>query len=154
MSRRLAVLLAATGMVVLMVVLASVALAAPGAPTLVRTVPLAGATNVDTGAHIEARFSEAMKYRTINTNTFYLTVGGCGPACGETTRVPAAVRYHGDTKTAILDPTSPLQPNTEYTATVEGAGDTDQQAVTDRDGMPLASDYTFSFTTGTGCVSC
>jgi hypothetical protein len=114
---------------------------------VVRTVPPDDATNVEPNAHVKAKFSEAMKYRTINTNTFYLVVGSCTSEC---LRVPAEVRYHGDTKTAILDPTSPLLPNTVYTATVEGAADADQQAVTDRELTPMASDYTFSFTTGSG----
>ena len=144
---RRTLLLLFTTMAVALVLGAGMAWAAPGAPTVVRTVPPEGATNVALDAHIKAKFSEAMKYRTINTNTFYLTVGGCTSEC---LRVPAEVRYHGDTKTAILDPTAPLAPNTQYTATVEGAGDTDQQAVTDRELTPMASDYTFSFTTGSG----
>jgi hypothetical protein len=147
LSRRLAVLMAAVGMVVLMGALASVAWAAPGAPTVVRTVPEDGAMGVSTTANIKAKFSEAMKARSINTNTFYLVVGGCTSEC---LRVPATVRYNDDTKTAILDPTSPLLPNTEYTAVVEGTGDGDMVAVKDRGGTPMASDYTFSFTTGSG----
>jgi hypothetical protein len=42
----------------------------------------------------------------------------------------------------------------EYTAVVEGTGDEDIKAVKDRDGTPLASDYIFYFTTGSGCISC
>jgi hypothetical protein len=68
-----------------------------------------------------------------------------------TTRVPATVRYNDDTKTAILDPSAPLEPDTEYTAVVEGTGDGDMKAVKDRGGTPLASDYVWSFTTGGGC---
>lgn len=40
-----------------------------------------------------------------------------------TTRVPATVRYNDDTKTAILDPSAPQEPDTENTAVVEGTGD-------------------------------
>jgi Bacterial Ig-like domain len=63
------------------------------------------------------------------------------------------VRYNPETRTAVLDPSEPLLPNTEYTAVVEGIRDGDMKAVKDRDGTPLASDYIFYFTT-TGCISC
>jgi Bacterial Ig-like domain len=97
--------------------------------------------------------SEAMKARSINTNTFYLEVDGapCATCVTTTTKVPATVRYNDDTKTAVLNPTNPLAPNTTYTATVEGTGDGDMVAVKDRGGTPMATDYTFSFTTGSGC---
>jgi hypothetical protein len=53
----------------------------------------------------------------------------------------------------VLNPTNPLVPNTTYAATVKGTGDGDMQAVKDRGGTPLASDYTFSFTTSV-CGAC
>jgi hypothetical protein len=82
LSRRLAVLMAAVGMVVLMGALASVAWAALPAPTVLsdRTVPLNGTTGVDPTANIKAKFSEAMKARSINETTFKLYQGhltGC-----------------------------------------------------------------------------
>jgi Bacterial Ig-like domain len=58
------------------------------------------------------------------------------------------VRYNADTKTAVLNPTDPLAPNTTYTATVKGTGDGDMKAVKDTGGTLMATDYTFSFTTG------
>jgi Bacterial Ig-like domain len=167
LSRRLAVLMAAVAMVVLMGALASVAWAAPGAPTVVRTVPDDSAGGVDPTANIKAKFSEAMKERTINTTTFYLLQGhftAANPPSSCTTPpvppsttpvvgpcpspVAATVRYNADTKTAILDPTESLTPCTEYTAVVEGTGDGDMKAVKDRGGTPMASDYIFYFTTG------
>ena len=170
LSRRLAVLMAAVGMVVLMGALASVAWAAPGAPTVVSTVPPTTTppqTGVDPTANIKAKFSEAMKERSINTSTFYLLQGhftaanppsSCTtpPVSPSTTPVTAAcpapvaatVRYNDDTKTAILDPTESLTPCTEYTAVVEGTGDGDMKAVKDRGGTPMATDYIFYFTTG------
>jgi hypothetical protein len=166
LSRRLAVLMAAVGMVVLMGALASVAWAAPGAPTVVSTVPPNGATGVDPTANIKAKFSEAMKERSINTSTFYLLQGhftAANPPSSCTTppvppsttpvtaacpaAIPATVRYNDDTKTAVLNPTAALASNTEYTAVVEGTGDGDMKAVKDRGGTPMASDYIFYFTT-------
>src|SRR5215207_7808743 len=162
--------MAAVGMVVLMGALASLAWAAPDAPTVVSTVPPNGATGVDPTANIKAKFSEAMKERSINTTTFYLLQGhftAANPPSSCTTPpvppsttpvvgpcpapVAATVRYNDDTKTAILDPTESLTPCTEeYTAVVEGTGDGDMKAVKDRGGTPLATDYIFSFTTGSG----
>ena len=148
-------LLLFTTMAVALVLGAGMAWAAPGAPTVVSTVPPNGATSVDPNANIKAKFSEAMKARSINETTFKLYQGhltydqlnNC-VVCRES--IPATVRYNADTKTAILDPTSPLLPSTEYTAVVEGTGDGDMKAVKDRGGTPLATDYIFYFTTGSG----
>jgi hypothetical protein len=63
------------------------------------------------------------------------------------------VRYNDDTKTAILDPSAPQEPDTENTVVVEGTGDEDMKAVKDRGGTQLASDYVWSFTTGAGATS-
>jgi Bacterial Ig-like domain len=79
---------------------------------------------------------------------FTLTVASCGALC----EVPATVRYNPETRTAILDPSEPLLPNAEYTAVIEGTGDGDMKAVKDRDGTPMARDYTFSFTSACGCT--
>ena len=162
-------LLLFTTMALALVLAAGMAGAALPAPTVVSTVPLNGTTNVDPTANIKAKFSEAMKERSINTSTFYLLQGhfttanppsSCTkpPVPPSTTPVTAAcpvpvaatVRYNADTKTAILDPTASLAPNTEYTAVVEGTGDGDMKAVKDRGGTPLATDYLFYFTTGSG----
>jgi hypothetical protein len=148
---------------------AGMAWAAPGAPTVVSTVPPDGATFVDRNANIKAKFSEPMKERSINTSTFYLLQGhftaANPPASCTTLPVPpsttpvtaacpaaitATVRYNADTRTAILDPASTLLFCTEHTAVVEGTGDGDQQAVKDRGGTPMASDYIFYFTTTAG----
>src|SRR5215208_5891791 len=160
-------LLLFTTVAVALVLAAGMAWAAPGAPTVVSTVPPNGATGVDIDANIKAKFSEAMKERSINTSTFYLLQGhftaanppsSCTtpPVPPSTTPVTAAcpapvaatVRYNDDTKTAILDPTESLTPCTEYTAVVEGTGDGDMKAVKDRGGTPMATDYIFYFTTG------
>ena len=68
--------------------------------------------------------------------------------------IPATVKYNADNKTAVLNPSAALAANTTYTATVEGTGDGDMKAVKNRGGTPLATDYTFSFTTGSVCEAC
>jgi Bacterial Ig-like domain len=164
-------LLLFTTMALALLLAAGMAWAAPGAPTVVSTVPPTTTppqTGVDPTANIKAKFSEAMKARSINTTTFYLLQGhftAANPPSSCTTppvppsttpvtaacpaAIPATVRYNDDTKTAILDPTSPLLLNTEYTAVVEGTGDGDMKAVKDRGGTPMATDYIFYFTTST-----
>jgi hypothetical protein len=71
---------------------------------------------------------------------------------GTTTKVPVAVTYNAGSKTAVLNPTDPLLPNTTYRATVEGTGDGDMKAVKDRGGTPMATDYIFYFTTSGGPI--
>ena len=148
-------LLLFTTMAVALVLGAGMAWAAPGPPTVVSTVPPNGATGVDPNANIKAKFSEAMKARSINETTFKLYQGhltydqlnNC-VVCRD--RTLATVRYNADTKTAILDPSAPLEPGTEYTAVVEGTGDGDKVAVKDTGGTPMATDKLFSFTTVSG----
>ena len=127
--------------------------AADGIPPTVRgTVPENGATDVALDAKIKVKFSEAMKDRSINPTNIYLVVGDCGLTCGEQPRVPVTVDYVDEITPvrAVLKPTEPLLANTVYTVVVEGTGDGDMKAVKDASGTPLASDYTFSFTTGSG----
>jgi hypothetical protein len=69
------------------------------------------------------------------------------PACAQTLFIPATVSYTAGTLTATLNPSSTLEPNTTYTAVVEGAGDGDFVAVKDTGGTPMAQDRIFSFTT-------
>lgn len=154
---RRTILLLATIALALMVA-GGVALAAEGAPRVVSTVPPNGATSVDPDANIKAKFSEAMKASTINTSTFYLLPGhfpaaqlNCTAECVVLpSPVAAMVRYNADARTATLDPVSTLPNCTEHTAVVEGTGDGDMKAVKDRGGTPMASDYIFYFTTGSG----
>jgi Bacterial Ig-like domain len=155
-------LLPFTTMALALVLAAGMAWAAPGPPTVVSTVPPTATpspTGVDPTANIKAKFSEAMKERSINTTTFYLLPGGhftyaalnCTAECvALPPPVAATVRYNDDTKTAVLDPTAALAFNTRYTAVVEGTADGDMKAVKDRGGTPLATDYIFYFTTGGG----
>jgi hypothetical protein len=155
-------LLLFTTMALALLLAAGMAWAAPGAPTVESTVPADRAMGVSTTANIKAKFSEAMKARSINTNTFnlypghltYDQINGCpAPGC-IADPVAATVRYNAGSMTAVLDPSAPLQPCTEHTAVVEGTGDGDMKAVKDRGGTPMATDFIFYFTTGSGGDPC
>jgi hypothetical protein len=85
---------------------------------------------------VTATFSEAMTAGTIGATTVLLA----GPG---TTAVPATVTYTAATRTATLTPTAPLANLTLYTATVKSGA----SGVKDAAGNPLASDFTWTFTT-------
>ena len=96
-------------------------------PVVSSTSPADGATGVSTGTVVTVSFSEAMEPTTINTTSFTLS----GAA--------ATVAYNDASHTATLDPAAPLEPDTTYTATVDG--------VTDAAGNSLEAPYVWSFTT-------
>jgi len=101
-------------------------------PTVSSTVPADAATGAAINANIAATFSEAMNPLTINTTTFTLRQGA--------TPVPGAVNSVG--VTAAFIPANNLSPNTTYTATINTGAQ-------DMAGNALASDFVWSFTTGT-----
>jgi len=96
-----------------------------GAPTVVSVTPADGACP---NASITATFSEAMNASTINATTFTLT-GTAG-----------TVTYDAPDITATFTPSAALALNTTYTATIATGAQ-------DLFGNPLASDYTWTFTT-------
>ncbi len=107
-------------------------------PTVIATIPLNNATNVSINTNITARFSKPMLSASINTLTFTVHEGLNPPVAG-------VITLDSLTSTATLDPSMPLTAGLTYTATVTtGAMDTT--------GMSLAMNYTWMFTTGTGCV--
>ncbi|MHB1025062.1 MAG: Ig-like domain-containing protein [Desulfobacteria bacterium] len=102
------------------------------APTVTSVVPLMNATGVAINTRITATFSEAMDPGTLTGTTFTVRRG--------TTAVPGAVTYSG--LTAVFTPTDNLAIDNTYTATVTtGARDTG--------GNALASNFVWTFTTGT-----
>jgi hypothetical protein len=106
-----------------------------GAPTVISTVPLAGATGVPLNQKISATFSTAMNPATIMAaGTFTVAVAGVGGA-----NVPGTVAYAGNT--AVFSPTANLAPTTQYTATITTAA----QNLT---GTAMAANFVWSFTTG------
>ena len=91
-----------------------------------------GATGVGVNTPISATFSEAIDASTLNASTFTLT--GPGGA------VAGTVTYNASTDTATFTPSTALAYSTTYTATIT-------TGVTDTSGNPLASNYSWSFTT-------
>ncbi|MGD0088697.1 MAG: Ig-like domain-containing protein [Planctomycetota bacterium] len=105
-------------------------------PTVTLVSPANLATGVDINSTVKATFSKAMLLSTINKATFTLVQTVSGASSN------GNVTYLDTTKTATFTPPSPLSPNTSYTATITiGA--------TDSNGIALANNYVWSFTTGT-----
>ena len=105
------------------------------APKVISTDPLNNATGVSLNKTLAAVFSMNMDPATINTSTFTLKQGA--------NTVAGAVTYSG--VTASFNPDSNLLSGIEYTATIT----TGAKSTT---GVPLASNYTWKFTTVTAVV--
>lgn len=105
-------------------------------PTVIATIPAAGAIGVPTNEKITATFSAVMDPATITaagTYTVAATIGGAA--------VPGTVSYAGSA--ATFSPTTALTANTQYTAKIT-------TAARDLTGNAMAANYTWSFTTGAG----
>jgi Ice-binding-like/Bacterial Ig-like domain len=105
------------------------------APTVILTVPTAGATAVPTNQIITATFSTAMDPATITAAGTFTVTGAANAA------VLGSVSYVG--LTATFTPTSALPANTLCTATISTAA----KNLTE---IPLAANYVWSFTTAGG----
>lgn len=108
--------------------------AAAPAPTVTSTVPANNIANVSVSAALTASFSQPMNSSTITAGTFTLT----GP---ENTAVAGILTYSSGTSTATFTPSSALAYSTIYTATIT-------TGATSSAGAALASNYVWSFTTG------
>jgi len=102
------------------------------APTVVSTSPANGATGVAVNTTVSVTFSEAMKASTITTGSFTLVA--------DSTSVSGSVSYSSGTYTATFTPSANLPNNKTCTATLS-------TAITDAAGNPLATAYSWSFTT-------
>lgn len=102
-------------------------------PAVVATLPAAGATGASPHKPIEATFDEALEAATVNDATFLLQGPG-GAAAG-------TVSYDAAARRAILRPDGALAPDSLHTATLT-------TGIEDEAGNALASDYTWTFTTG------
>ena len=102
-------------------------------PTVISTSPANGFTGVATNSTISATFSKNIDSSTVTASTFAVTMGTGGVS------VPGALSASGSTVT--FTPTSSLRNGTTYTAKVT-------TGIKDSLGTALASNYTWSFTTG------
>src|SRR6202140_4260149 len=106
-------------------------------PTVTSVEPPNGSAGVCPNAMVTASFSKAMNPATINATTFTLTTGTPPVAVG------GVVTYDAPSKTATFTPSSTLAiPTVLYTATIT-------TGATDTFGNALASDFVWTFTTGT-----
>ena len=106
-------------------------------PKVTSTNPTSGATNVPINQKITATFSEPMSSSTIvaaGTFTVAPTLGGAA--------VTGTVTYDAASNTAIFTPSAALAISTEFTATITTAAQNPA-------GKAIASNYVWSFTTGT-----
>src|ERR1700735_1843413 len=101
-------------------------------PAVIATVPANGASGIPVSQVITATFNKIMNAATINTSTFKVTATGGFPVVG-------AVTYSGTT--ATFTPIASLAASTVYTATIT-------TGATDTVGNALASNFSWSFTTG------
>jgi hypothetical protein len=100
-------------------------------PRVISTIPVDNAAEVALHTNVSATFNEVIDPLTITTATFTLQDG--------MVLIEGAVIQIG--ATVIFNPTSDLDPDTEYTATITNEA-------TDLAGNALAEDYVWSFTTG------
>jgi len=106
-------------------------------PTVVARNPAANATNVALNTVVTAEFNELVDPLTINPATFsLLAVSGDNPGA-----VSGAVTYNAYAKTAIFTPSSALDDNAQFRATLT-------TGVEDISGNPMASQVQWFFTTG------
>lgn len=101
-------------------------------PAVQKVSPANGATGVALNSGVSIIFSEAMDPTSITNGNFTVS----GPAGS----LSATITASGNS--AILRPGLPLLPNTTYTATIA-------KGAKNAAGVPLASDYTWTITTGT-----
>jgi len=105
-------------------------------PTVSSTNPVDLAPSVAFNSKLTATFSESMDSLTITTATFTLMQG--------TSFVSGTVSYTN--KIAMFTPTSALQPDTKYTATIT-------TGAKNLKGISLAANYVWSFTTAASSVT-
>lgn len=116
---------------------AALPLAVP--PTVISTIPANLATDQPLNQIVSATFSEPMNPATINGGTFTLTGPGAMPVAG-------LVAYAAVGNTLTFTPTQNLAASTTFTATIT----TGAQNLA---GTGLASNYVWTFTTGTAAAN-
>ena len=112
-------------------------------PSIVATLPVSGAANVNILPEIKITFDEALDAGTVSTTTIRLLRG--------VTAIPASVTYDVSTLSATIIPTVALNYSTVYTIEILG-GSTDPR-IKDISGNSLASVFNATFTTRAAPVS-
>ena len=105
-------------------------------PTVTAVKPINGASRLRLATNATAYFGRAMDPSTINAGTFELRDAG-------NNLVAATITYNSGDNSATLNPDSDLSYSTTYTARIR-SGPT---GVKDTNGIALAADYTWSFST-------
>jgi hypothetical protein len=114
------------------------ALPTPIPPSVISTIPAGLAIGVPLNQIVSATFSTAMNPATINSTTFTLTGPGATPVSG-------LVAYAAVGNTLTFTPTANLAASTTFTATIT-------TGAKNLAGIALASNYVWTFTTGTAPV--
>jgi hypothetical protein len=107
-------------------------------PQVVSTKPINGATGVSTGIAPRATFSKPLDPASVDSTTVLMKDMLNNP-------VPVTVSCATSAFTIALVPKALLQPGQIYTVTLRGGPA--EPHITDSTGLPLASDYTWSFST-------
>ena len=102
--------------------------------------PADGDQNVVRGSSVTAEFSEEVQEATLTSSTVQL-FSGKSP---KSTKATLSWNPSTDPTSVTLTPSSRLDAKTKYTAKIKGGAD----GVKDLAGNPLASDFSWSFTTG------
>jgi hypothetical protein len=111
-----------------------------GGPQIQSVSPSAAAQNAAVDTSVRVKFVANISPSTLTKDSFVVKKGN--------QIVEGQISYYDDTYTAKFEPATQLDYSTTYTAKVT-------KAITDPKGNPLASDYSWSFTTvaeGEGCL--
>lgn len=111
-------------------------------PSVVITSPLTGDSMVGLSKPIQARFNHDMDPSSINKSTFVVNDSAGNPVSAQ------SISFDPQTRTAIFTPTTNLKPNEEYQVTIT-KDVRDKAKDINGNEIPLAQDFTWSFTTGT-----
>lgn len=106
----------------------------PVNPQIASVSPSHGTADNPVNGIIQATFENDIDGNTVDTNSFTVIDENNNAVSG-------TVSYNAATKSAVFTPDVNLDADTTYTATLT-------TAITDLQGLPLESDYTWNFTTG------
>ena len=104
-------------------------------PAVTAMSPGEDSTGIGTTSKLTVTLSESMAAAGINADNFRVT--------NESSSISGTVRYDSTNKIAVFTPSSPLAPDTRYTATMV-------TGIKDLADNPLSSDFAWCFVTGSG----